>query len=1452
MKASTHTQPGMRTLAVIMLAGLLAGCEQGGLQGPVDVPGAEGQAAESPGAGEAVGSTSSPLSSTMFLRGTNNSWGTTAMSVVGGAWQVTATFGTATDERFKFDVAGDWATNYGGSGGAATQNGADIPITGGAGTYLITFSEGANPKTYTVVKQTGDTSAPTASVTSPGAGTVSGMVSLKANAADNVGVARVDFLAGTTVVATDNQAPYDVSWDSTTVANGAYTITAKAYDAAGNVGTSTGVNVTVSNSAFAHKLAQVYVRGTCNTWGTSEMRLVAANSWQVDVTFSGAAGDGFKFDMTGNWATNWGETGTPNGTADLGGGNIPVTGGAGTYRITLNDAALNTTTWAGLTYTVVKQVGDTTAPTGVAITAPAAGTISGSVTVSATASDNVGIAKVDFYAGANLIGTATTGTGGTYSITWVTKGDTNGAYTLTAKAYDTSNNVTTSAGRNVTVSNAVSDTTNPTGVAITSPAANATLNGPVTISANATDNVGVTKVEFYAGTTLLGTDTTPPQPFTLNWDTNTVPNGAYALTVKAYDAATNVTTSSAVNVTVSNSVSSGLIVHVKRPASWGTSLKIHYWNVVPTSVTATTWPGVAMTSEGSDWYKFTIAGATSASIVFNDGAGHQTADLSRTTAESWYYTDSQWYDVNPDAPKIPVVDASLAPGLYTQALNIGLAGSNADDTIYFTTDGTTPTTASTVYTALISVGTTMTIKTFGVNRLGQAGSVYCFAYTIDPAADITKPTVQPNIAEGYVGTGASVIFTVKDDKTATTKAYYTKNGTTPTTASTVYVQGNASGAGLSGAAQAITATVTYKFLVVDGAGNQTTASFSFTYGAAPARADFRKETIYFVITSRFMDGDSTNNVHCWDDTTAQNPDTDPCWRGDFAGLASKLDYIKALGFSAVWITPVVKNASGYDYHGYHAINHKEVDPRYATKALGETAEVSYKKLIDAAHAKGMKIIQDIVVNHTSNFGEENLYPMFKRNAPTGLTESISTALTKLTNPWLPANYDTLAATAQYAARISAMKEDVNDTQFIYHHEKSLTWEGYTVQTGQIAGDCVDINTENPTVQQYLVDAYNHYIDLGVDGFRIDTVKHVSRLSFNNAFIPQWKAHGGSNFYIFGEVATRYRQVWNNGIPAISAPFYTWKETVTYPWGNRQLNEASVLQNWNDNINTTGQPTSTNHALGAGNTYHTPDWTRRSGLDVIDFPMHWNFANARDAFSVAVGGDQYYSDATWNVTYVDSHDYAPDTAPENQRFALPQDTWAENLDLLFTFRGVPTILYGSEIEFKKGMPIDVGPNAPLENTGRAYFGNNMSGTLAGVTDFGVYDAANTTGNVATTLNHPLAQHIRRLNLIRRAVPALQTGEYGTDNISGSGIAFKRRYTDATTDSFALVVISGDATFSGIPNGTYVDAITGTSVNVTTGSLYATSTGKGNARIYVLNTALTPAPGKKGVDGLYLKP
>ena len=205
-------------------------------------------------------------------------------------------------------------------------------------------------------------------------------------------------------------------------------------------------------------------------------------------------------------------------------------------------------------------------------------------------------------------------------------------------------------------------------------------------------------------------------------------------------------------------------------------------------------------------------------------------------------------------------------------------------------------------------------------------------------------------------------------------------------------------------------------------------------------------------------------------------------------------------------------------------------------------------------------------------------------------------------------------------------------------------------------------------------------------------------------------------------------------------------------------------------------------------------------------------------------DWLYNDATYNVVYVDSHDYAPDS---NYRFTGTQDTWAENLSLMFTFRGIPCIYYGSEVEFQKGKDIDKGAVIALKDSGRAYFGGYIEGDV-NVTDFAEYNGA--TGNLASTLSYPLALHIQRLNKIRAAVPALRKGQYSNEGCSGK-MAFKRRYTDSTTDSYVLVTISGDATFTGVLNGSYVDAITGDVKTVTDGTLTASCSGKGLSLIHI---------------------
>lgn len=588
------------------------------------------------------------------------------------------------------------------------------------------------------------------------------------------------------------------------------------------------------------------------------------------------------------------------------------------------------------------------------------------------------------------------------------------------------------------------------------------------------------------------------------------------------------------------------------------------------------------------------------------------------------------------------------------------------------------------------------------------------------------------------------------------------------------------------------------------------------------RTDFRDESIYFMITTRFYDGDPANNVLCWDNQEAQKSTKDPCWRGDFQGVIDKLDYIKALGFTAIWITPVVQNASGYDYHGYHAMDFSKVDCRYQSGDGSKSGDVMFQELIDKAHAKGIKIILDIVLNHTGNFGEEHFCKEFDRD--TRLRNQADINACMIPNPEaLGSDYPSLKPALQYQRRLAMMKNtdgQNHDPHNYWHHFGNFNWDLPNRWWAQIAGDCVDLNTENNTVAEYLVKCYGNFIKMGVDGFRIDTSGHISRLTFCKQFIPQFAALGKkyedkrlnkAPFFMYGEVCARFSSVQYRDQDNLSPYYYTWKApqnlmdqfdgSQSY-WDTQELYDSGTGYDAKlmplcekDNADS---PESNNTFMLNG-AWHEPDYSQSSGFNVIDFPLHYNFSNAGSAYGLAKSGDMKYNDATYNVVYVDSHDYGPQPS-DGIRFSGSDAQWAENLSLMFTFRGIPCLYYGSEVGFRRGSVIDKGPNGPLSNTGRAYFGGYITGDVE-ASDFGEYQA---TGNVAATLNHDLAQHLIRLNKIRQAVPALRKGQWTDEGCKANGgIAFKRAYKD----SYALVALNGGATFTDCPAGTYTDLVTG---------------------------------------------
>ncbi|WP_406260240.1 carbohydrate binding domain-containing protein [Streptomyces nigra] len=944
------------------------------------------------------------------------------------------------------------------------------------------------------------------------------------------------------------------------------------------------------------------------------------------------------------------------------------------------------------------------------------------------------------------------------------------------------------------------------------------------------------------------------------------------------------------------------VFYSTKTRNWSTTY-LHY---APDGRSWTTVPGTRMEAACADWVKLTVdlGSATGLQATFNDGSG------------TWDNNSGRNYALG--TGNITVKDGVIAHS--DPCAGGGEPGDGNQATVYYSTRTLGWTTANLHYQP--SGGTWTTVPGVGMQSactgwwrkdvdLGTATSMKAAfnngngVWDNNGGADYTLPTGVTTVAENKVtpdadapcadeapdtqaptaptgvtarADGVSVVLTWEPstDDTGVTGYQVTRTGGTrgevvSDVGSTVF-----SDRGLEE-----NTAYSYTVRAADAAGNVSAASpaATATTGTKPSTpatgtplgADPRKDPIYFVLTARFNDGDPANNRGGSQHVKSGNAaNDDPMFRGDFKGLVEKLDYIKGLGFSAVWITPVVLNRSDYDYHGYHGWDFYKVDPRL------ESAGASYQDLIDAAHAKGMKIYQDVVYNHSSRWGAKGLF------TPTVYGVRDAQWSWYYDEKQAGFEYDGLTAEPKsgksyYNGDLWSTAEPSGNTclnwgvptggkspegytlyncqwpsptsgmfpKALYHQCWIGNWEGEDSRSCWLHEDLADFNTENAQVQNYLIGAYDKYIDMGVDGFRVDTAVHIPRTTWNRRFLPAIQErvaqrHGteaARNFFVFGEVAAFVNDKWNRGSVNHSAQFYTWKERKEYSADDAKA--ALEMYDYEQQQGTGNQPTSTNAFLD-GNSYHAPDHSRASGMNVIDMRMHMNFGDASNAFHNGKDSDDSYNDATFNVVYVDSHDYGPNKSSE--RYTGGTDAWAENMSLMWTFRGIPTLYYGSEIEFQKGKKIDCGPSCPLATTGRAYYGAHLAGEVK-ASGFSQIESAS--GTVATTLQQPLVKHVQRLNQIRRAVPALQMGQYSTAGISGD-MAFKRRYTSGGTDSFALVTVSGGATFTAIPNGTYRDAITGDTRTVTTGTLTVPAPGKANLRVYVLD-----GPGRIGVDGPYLK-
>lgn len=596
-------------------------------------------------------------------------WGVTASAVTSSQATISWTTDVLSDSQVEYGPT----TAYGGASALNTTPATAHVVTlgglspGTAYHFRVHSRDGAGNRgtsddyTFTTAAAP-DTTNPSVAISSPGSGaTVSGTVAISASASDNVGVAGVQFkIDGVNLGAEDPAAPYSVSWTTTSAANGVHSIAAVARDAAGNTSTAT-VSVTVSNDSTPPQISgvaasSITASGATIAWTTNE-----ASDSQVQYGATTAYGSTTMLDgsrVTAHTAT----------LSALSAGTLYH------YRVRSRDAAGNLATSGDFTFTT-SAAPDTTKPT-VSVTAPGGGaTVSATVTVAATAGDNVGVAGVQFKVdGANLGAEDTTAP---YSVAWNTTSATNGSHALTAVARDAAGNSTTSGAVSVTVANdatapvisavlaasiassqatitwttnepgdsqveygattayggattlnaslvtahaavvsglapaslyhfrvksrdaagnlatsgdftfttlALPDVTAPS-VSITAPGPGATVAGTVTVSAGASDNVGVAGVQFKLDGANLGAEDTSA-PYSVSWNSASVTNGSHALTAVARDAAGNTATSAPVSVTVANTVVTTLAVS---PAD--TSLNLNTTNYsTATTLTTYTWP----------------------------------------------------------------------------------------------------------------------------------------------------------------------------------------------------------------------------------------------------------------------------------------------------------------------------------------------------------------------------------------------------------------------------------------------------------------------------------------------------------------------------------------------------------------------------------------------------------------------------------------------------------------------------------------------------------------------------------------------------------------------------------------------------------------------------------------------------------------------------------------------
>ncbi len=516
--------------------------------------------------------------------------------------------------------------------------------------------------------------------------------------------------------------------------------------------------------------------------------------------------------------------------------------------------------------------------------------------------------------------------------------------------------------------------------------------------------------------------------------------------------------------------------------------------------------------------------------------------------------------------------------------------------------------------------------------------------------------------------------------------------------------------------------------------------------AQPARHDATREQFYFVLPDRFANGDTGNDKGGLTGSrlsTGYDPTDKGFYQGgDLKGLTRKLDYIKGLGTTAIWMAPIFKNqpvqGTGKDasagYHGYWITDFTQVDPHFGTNKDLET-------LISKAHAKGMKVFFDVITNHTADVVDydEKSYDYLSKGAFPYLTkdgkpfDDADYADGTKQFPSVDADSFPRTPTVPAAKKNTKVPSWLNDTT-MYTNRGDSTYAGESTTYGDFSG-LDDLWTERPEVVSGMEKIYEKWVrDFGVDGFRIDTVKHV-----NMEFWTQWATaldayaarHGRKDFFMFGEVYS--------ADTSITSPYVTegrLDSTLDFPF----------------------QEAARQYASQGGSAQ------KLASVFGDDYKYTTDKANAYE-----------------QVTFLGNHDMGRIGTFLNQDD--PKATDAELLkkdqlanELVFLSRGNPVVYYGDEQGFT-----GAGGDKDARQT-------MFASKVADYLDDDEIGTDRTHASDAYDTSAPLYRRIAALSALRKANPALtdgvQTERYAAD---GSGVYAVTR-TDARTGAEYVVAFN----------------------------------------------------------------